>query len=86
MSFATLSAPSARISTIKRAEDDDSIVVRCYDLDGEGVEARLSLFVPISSAHACNMIEDEGPALSVKEGGVSFRIGPFAIETVKLKR
>jgi len=86
MSFAGVSTPNVRISTIKKAEDDNSVVVRCYDVEGRSMTTLLKLFVPISTAHGCNMIEDEQKRLTARNGSVSLPIGKFAIETVKLRR
>jgi alpha-mannosidase len=86
MSFASLSTPNVLFSTIKKAEDDDSIVVRVYDLEGKETEARLELFVPPASASHVNMIEDEEKPIRIEKDGLKIRVGRYAIETVKIFR
>lgn len=85
MSFASLSEPNVRISTIKKAEDDDSVVLRCYDVDGRAADLAVRLFLPAAWAAACNMIEDEKGRLPIQQGAVNLHVGRFAIETLKLR-
>ncbi|MFI5384594.1 MAG: discoidin domain-containing protein [Fimbriimonadales bacterium] len=84
LSFASVSMPNVRISTIKKAEDDDSVIVRCYEVEGKPSVGRLSLFQPIGSTRGCNIIEDEERSLPVTSGVASVRLGRYSIETFKL--
>ncbi|MDR3691443.1 MAG: discoidin domain-containing protein [Fimbriimonas sp.] len=85
LSFASVDRPNVRISTIKKAEDDDSVVVRCYEVDGRPVEAKFSIFGNPSSAALCNLIEDEQRSLPTPAGHISMHVGKYAIETVKVR-
>jgi alpha-mannosidase len=85
MSFFSLSAPNLVISTIKKAEDDDAVVLRCYDIEGRAAEVRIESFFPIAGAALTNMIEDQAGPLSVKKGAIVLKVGPYAIETVKFR-
>ncbi len=82
----TLSAPNVLVSTIKKAEDDDSVIVRCYDIEGRDVRAELTFFAPLARAAMANIIEDEVRTLSIEKDApmVSLAFGHQAIETVKL--
>ncbi len=40
-SFFTFSAGNVLIGTIKKAEDDNSVILRCYDIEGKPAEVRL---------------------------------------------
>jgi len=84
-SFVSISAPNVLVSTIKKAEDDDSIIVRVYDLEGKDAEARIEFFAPPSGAALVDMIEDGGTDLPVDGAGLKIKIGRFAIETLKIK-
>jgi hypothetical protein len=84
-SFASVSAPNVLVSTIKKCEDDDSMIVRCYDMEGKDSVAQLNLFRPIASAKQANIIEDEGAALPADNGAVRISIGHHSIETIKLQ-
>ncbi len=83
-SFVSLSAPNVLVSTIKKAEDDDSIILRCYDIEGRDARPELSFFAPIARALRTNIIEDEGQVLLAGNGRFTLTVGHQAIETVKL--
>ncbi|MFA5263273.1 MAG: glycosyl hydrolase-related protein [Opitutaceae bacterium] len=83
-SFAGVTAGNAIVSTIKKCEDDDSVVVRLYEIEGKNSRGTIDLFKPITAAEKTNLIEEEGRPLPVAEGKVSIEIGKHSIETVKL--
>ena len=84
-SFFSVSAGNVVISTIKKCEDDDSVIIRVYDIEGVDSEVQLSSFMPIDKAELVNMIEEEGKAIPTLKSGPKFRVGHHAIETLKLK-
>ena len=84
-SFANLSSENILLSTLKKCEDDDAVVVRCYDIENKDSETDLSLFLPIRRAELTNIIEEEGKPMAVQSGMVHFPIGHCAIETLKLQ-
>lgn len=85
LSFASLSVPNVLVSTIKKAEDDDSVVVRCYETDGEPVDAVLRLFRPFRSALRTDIIEEGGTPVPLRDGGLRVKLGKHAIETYRLR-
>ena len=84
MSFLSLSAPNVLVSTLKKAEDDDSVILRVYDIEGKDSEARLNLFVPVKTADMVNIIEEEATPLKQAKDGLSLKVGHYAIETFRL--
>jgi alpha-mannosidase len=84
-SFFRLSAPNVLISAIKKAEDDEAVVLRCYEIEGRPAVPDIESYFPIAKASLANLIEDEGPPLRPKRGTVALKVGPCAIETVKLR-
>jgi alpha-mannosidase len=84
MSFLSLSAPNVLVSTIKKAEDDDSVVLRVYDIEGKDAETTVGLFVPLKTAEKTNIIEEEGTPLKLTKHGLTVKVGHHAVETVKL--
>ncbi|MGA2533552.1 MAG: glycosyl hydrolase-related protein [Candidatus Aminicenantales bacterium] len=84
MSFLSLSAPNVLVSTLKKAEDDDSVILRVYDIEGKDAEAQLNLFVPVKTAAKVNIIEEEGTALKTGKNGLSLKVGHHAVETFRL--
>ena len=83
-SFFSVSAPNVLFSTIKKAEDGESIIVRCYDIEGRDADIQFNSFAPIEKAEKVNMIEEEGRAIPARVNGLSLKIGHHAIETLKL--
>jgi alpha-mannosidase len=84
MSFFQISAPNILVSTIKKCEDDDSVIVRLYDIEGKEADLNLTSSFPLAKAEHVNIIEEEGEPLTSRAEGVRFRVGPHAIETLKL--
>ena len=82
-SFFSLSADNLVLSTIKKSEDDESVVMRFYDLQGRDEKAVIHSFVPVRQAERTNLIEEEGKPLSVEGGSIVLNVGHHAIETVK---
>ncbi len=83
-SFASVSGKGAVISTIKKCEDDDAVVIRCYDIEGKDVQTKISLFCDIKKVQHTNMIEEEGKEIPSTSSAFDYKIGHHAIETFKL--
>ena len=86
MSFASVSASNVMVGTIKKCEDDNSVIVRLYDIEGKDSTATLKLFKPVKNAEQTNIIEEGGKPLPVKKGTVEIPVGHHAIETIKIRR
>ncbi|MCL5099007.1 MAG: glycosyl hydrolase-related protein [Candidatus Omnitrophica bacterium] len=85
MSFCSIDPPNLIISTIKKCEDDNDVVVRCHEVEGKDSEARLRFAFPIAAAQKTGFIEERGKEIPAGSEGVSFPVGHNAIETLKLK-
>jgi alpha-mannosidase len=84
MSFLSLSAPNVLVSTFKKAEDDDNVILRVYDIEGKDAVATLKFFVPLKAGEKTNIIEEEGVPLKPGKDGLTLKVGHYAIETLKL--
>jgi alpha-mannosidase len=73
------------ISTIKKAEDSDEIVVRLTELEGKDKTVNFKSFKRIKQAKLTSLIENEIKDLKVDHGELSYPIGHHSIETIKLK-
>lgn len=85
LGLAEVSGDGVIVSTIKKCEDDDSIIMRCYDIKGKDTEIDFKFFKPIKSAAKTNIIEEEPESLKVKSGSLCFPLGHHAIETFKIQ-
>jgi alpha-mannosidase len=83
-SFASVDDENLVLDTIKRAEDSDAIVLRLYEAHGGRGVARVRVATEFSSAHRCNILEDEGDELVVEDGAVVVPYRPHEVVTVKL--
>ncbi|MEI6138364.1 MAG: glycosyl hydrolase-related protein [Mariniphaga sp.] len=83
-SFISIENNNLMISTVKKCDDEDQVVVRCYDVEGKDAEAKISIFKPFRMAEKTNMIEEEGKPIPGGGTTLSFNIGHHAIETIKL--
>lgn len=84
-SFFAFSAGNVLIGTVKKAEDDNSVILRCYDIEGKPAEVRLGGSLRWASAETTNIIELDPKPLPVGKAGIAFKVGPYAIETFKLR-
>jgi len=82
-SFCSVEPSNVVISTIKKCDDDDSIVVRYFDMEGKTAAADLKFFRPIQSAEETNLIEEEGTPLATPRGTLRVVSRPYSIDTVK---
>jgi hypothetical protein len=84
-SFFEFSSANVLLSTIKKAEDDDDLVFRVYEMEGKDTPLSIHSFVPFTSGEWTNLIEEEGKPLAVRGSSFNLRLGHNAIETVKLR-
>jgi alpha-mannosidase len=80
-SFFSLSGTNLAVSTIKKCEDNDSIVVRVYDIEGIDTKPSLTTFLNVGDAKHANIIEQEDDGIDFKGREVRLTIGHNAIET-----
>ncbi len=83
-SFLPFSAANLVLSTMKKAEADDSVIIRAYDIEGQNAESTLELVVPAKRACRTNIIEEEGAVMAPRQGRLVLPVGHHAVETVKL--
>jgi alpha-mannosidase len=83
-SFLPFTASNLVLSTIKKAEIDDAVILRVYEIEGKDTEAAVELFVPVKTAARTNIIEEEGEPLKARKGRLALPVGHHAVETVKL--
>lgn len=78
----TLQGEGIEIAAVKKAEDDDGIVVRLYETRGRRVDAVLS--TPFGSVATVDLLEREAMPLPMAEGTLTLTFKPFEIKTLKL--
>jgi alpha-mannosidase len=85
-SFFSVDAPNVVITAIKKAEDDDGIIVRWYEWAGKQTNVRLSLPRTAASVAATNLMEQPEESLTVNGNGTQVVVPtkPYEIKTVKV--
>lgn len=84
LSFLPTNAANMILATMKKAEADDAVVVRVYDIEGKDGETEIRLPVPVKAAFRTNIIEEPGAALKPRRGQLVLPVGHNAIETLRL--
>ena len=84
-SFISLSQPHALLSTVKKCEGDNDVVIRVFDIRGEDSDVEINTFFPISNAEHTNIIEEEGKAIPASGEVLRTKLGHHAIETYKIQ-
>jgi alpha-mannosidase len=83
-SFVSASANNVLISALKKCDDDQSVILRCYDIEGRDADCGLRFAFAIEGAQRTNIIEENGEPISFKPQSLETRIDHHAIETFKL--
>jgi alpha-mannosidase len=84
-SFFRLEPGNLILTTLKKCEDDDHLVIRFYEAEGFQCQARLRFSKPITQAWTTNLIEEEEQPLPPnRDGSVQFHVRPWEIVTLKV--
>lgn len=81
-----LSAKGTMISTVKRAEDGDALIVRLYEYAGQGETTALHIPEGFSKAQLVNLLERQPSPLPVNDHSVQIEMKPFKLVTVRVEK
>jgi len=84
MGFIASSAANVVVSTLKKAEDDESLILRVYEMEGRDAQADFTFFFPVKTAQKVNLIEEEGTPLRLGKAGLVLKVGHHSVETIRL--
>ena len=85
-SLASVDSPDLVIDTIKKAEDDDSVILRLYECHGGRGVARLRVGFPARWAVPCNLLEEPIGAPKIRrdaDGTFAVEYAPYRLITLK---
>jgi len=85
ISFVGAGARNVTITGVKRAEDDDDLIVRYYETNGEAIRARMATAWPVVGAARVNFLEDPLGAASATATGAGSDLRGHEIQTLKLR-
>jgi len=84
-SFVQTQSDNVIVTALKKAEDDDSLVLRYYEWAGKEGEVTLQLPPGAQSAWETDLMERPAASLPVQNGGVTLHTKPYEIKTVKVQ-
>ena len=86
-SFFEVDAPGVVLDTVKKAEDEDALILRLYEAHGGHVRTKLVSPLPMKSAVECDLLERKtlGRAMKPKACTFDLHFAPFEIKTLKMK-
>lgn len=84
MSFFSTSDAMVRISTIKKSEDDDHVIMRLVEMEGKDKQTSVNLSRPFSELIKTNLIEEEEENMNQLGENIKVNIGNNAIEAYKI--
>tara|TARA_R110000868_G_scaffold76774_5_gene220534 strand:+ start:31585 stop:34458 length:2874 start_codon:yes stop_codon:yes gene_type:complete len=84
MSFFNVSDPMVRISTIKKSEKSNDVIMRLVEMEGKDKEPTIKLALPFKELIKTNLIEEEQSKLPLSGKDFKVNVGHNAIDTYKL--
>ncbi|MCX6223905.1 MAG: glycosyl hydrolase-related protein, partial [Bacteroidia bacterium] len=85
ITFLSVDDPNSIVSTVKKSEDDNGLIIRLYDQEGRDKPVKINLFrSPVAVEHT-DMIEENGKPIPKDEKGLKVKLGHHAIETYKIR-
>ncbi len=84
-SFLQVQSDNAIVTALKKAEDDNALVLRFYEWAGKQGEITVQLPPGIQAASDADLMERPIGSLPINSGGVRVPTKPFEIKTVRLQ-
>lgn len=72
------------LETVKKAEEDDSIILRLYESHGCHATCTLKTILPVKRSIETNLLEQEEQEIPVGDRKITLEFTPFQIRTIKL--
>ena len=84
-SFLQIGAVNIVVESVKRAEDDDRIIIRLYEAEHRGTHTRICFGFPIASAAEVNLMEEDPVSLPIQGDAIELDFHPFEIKTIAVE-
>jgi alpha-mannosidase len=84
-SFVKIGPDNVLLTAFKRAEDDDSLILRFYEWAGRESDVTLQLPREVQSAQETDLMERPIGSLSTHAGTVTVQTKPYEIKTIKVR-
>ncbi|HEV2489709.1 MAG TPA: alpha-mannosidase [Candidatus Acidoferrales bacterium] len=83
-SFVSIEPENLAVTAIKKAEDDNGLILRFYEFGGKQANAKLHLPVGALQAWETNLMETPEKELPIRNGEIVLPTGPYSIQSVKV--
>lgn len=83
-SFLNISDPFVGVSAMKKADNDDAVILRLVEMEGSDKDVTVRLPFEAEKVVRCNLIEDEQEQMSCSGSALKLHMGHHAIETFKI--
>ena len=83
-SFFTVDADNVILETVKKAEKEDTTILRFYECHNQRADVTVNVGVPFKKVYECDLMEDNISEIPSAKGKFSFEMKPFEIKTFKL--
>lgn len=85
-SFVKVDAPNIILESIKKSEDEKSIILRMYECYNRRTSFTLTFHAGVMEAKETDMLENDESEVRVREGHkLSLEMKPYEIKTIKVK-
>ena len=81
----SLNTDNVICETVKKAERDDSTIIRLYESKNVRTATEICLGIPASEVFLCDMMENEIEKLELQDQKVNVTLNGFEIITLKIK-
>jgi len=83
--FVNIDSENVIVSTLKKCEDDNNLILRAYEIKGKDVKTQFKFDFPMSKVTHTNIIEEDKTGISTNTNDFIFDFGHHAIETFKIQ-
>jgi len=85
-SLVNIKANSVILDTIKKAEDDNSLILRFYEYGNQRDTVKVELLQRIKNVLECNLVEKGIKEVMFDKNKFEFKIRPYEIRSFKISR
>ncbi|MDD4295445.1 MAG: alpha-mannosidase [Ruminiclostridium sp.] len=83
--FVELDNDNVVVEAIKKAEDNDDIIIRLYECNGSATSAKIKMGVVPESAFLTDLMEQDLREVVIRDNTIELSSKPFEITTLKLR-
>ena len=85
LSFLKVEQDNIIVTAMKKAENEDALVIRLYNYDNKDTEVDLTIWKSFNTAIETNLIEEEEKPLRLDQNDLQLKVGHHEIKTIKFK-